>query len=223
MQAADSDEEDADEAESDVVDTADVADATTPDEGAWSGMPAEGWADDGRWGDDAEPDVGLPPVSAPATQEEEAAEAPNVGAGALQEVAPVERTADGDLWQSVVQQLLQNDSIVALARQLALQAQLIARDGELWTLRVESSSVNQAGARERLRAALEAAGHARQLQVEQGVVTDSPARRLAVENLARQQIAQDIVKSNPLVQTLMRDFGAKIVPGSIKPISIQPE
>ena len=223
IQAADSDEEDSDEAESDAVDAADVTDATAPDEGAWSGMPDEGWADDGRWGDDAEPDVGLSPVSAPAAQEEEAAEAPNVGASALQEVAPVERTADGDLWQSVVQQLLQNDSIVALARQLALQAQLIARDGELWTLRVESSSVNQAGARERLRAALEAAGHARQLQVEQGAVTDSPARRLAVENLARQQIAQDIVKSNPLVQTLMRDFGAKIVPGSIKPISIQPE
>jgi DNA polymerase-3 subunit gamma/tau len=223
MQAADSDEEDADEAESDVVDTADVADATAPDEGAWSGMPDEGWADDGRWGDDVEPDVGLLPVSAPAAQEEEAAEAPNLGAGALQEVAPVERTVDGDLWQGVVQQLLQNDSIVALARQLALQAQLIARDGESWTLRVESSSLNQAGARERLRAALEAAGHARQLQVEQGAVTDSPARRLAVENHARQQIAQDIVKSNSLVQTLMRDFGAKIVPGSIKPISIQPE
>ena len=114
-------------------------------------------------------------------------------------------------------------AIVALARQLALQAQLVAREGDQWTLRVESNSLNQAGARERLRAALETAGHARQLQIEQGAVTDSPARRLAVETYLRQGIAEDIVNSNALVQTLKRDFGAKIVPGSIKPISIQPE
>ena len=197
-----------------------VADDAGPDEGAWAGMPDEGWADDGRWGDDADVDVGLPMQTMPTHPQDE----PEAQTGGNTQDAPtVERTSEGDLWQTVVQELLQNDAVVALARQLALQSQLVAREGDLWMLRVESNSLNQAGARERLRAALEAAGHARQLQIEQGAVTDSPARRLAVENHLRQGIAEDIVNSNPLVQTLRRDFGAKIVPGSIKPISIQPE
>lgn len=202
-----------------------VSDASGPDEGAWAGMPEEGWGDDGRWGDDAEVDVGLPVHAQPPMEADEAA-APEVSGGyasTAQNAAPVERTPEGDLWFGVVQELLASEAVVAVARQLALQSQLVAREGDLWHLRVESSSLNQVGTRDRLRAALEAAGHARQLQVELGSVTDSPARRLALERQASQLLAEDIVKSNPQVQALMRDFGAKIVPGSIKPISIQPE
>lgn len=202
-----------------------VSDASGPDEGAWAGMPEEGWGDDGRWGDDAEVDVGLPVHAQPPMEADEAA-APEVSGGyasTAQNAAPVERTPEGDLWCGVVQELLASEAVVAVARQLALQSQLVAREGDLWHLRVESSSLNQVGTRDRLRAALEAAGHARQLQVELGPVTDSPARRLALERQASQLLAEDIVKSNPQVQALMRDFGAKIVPGSIKPISIQPE
>lgn len=202
-----------------------VSSDSGPDEGAWAGMPEEGWGDDGRWGDDAEVDVGLPVHAQPPMEADEAA-APEVSGGyasTAQNAAPVERTPEGDLWFGVVQELLASEAVVAVARQLALQSQLVAREGDLWHLRVESSSLNQVGTRDRLRAALEAAGHARQLQVELGPVTDSPARRLALERQASQLLAEDIVKSNPQVQALMRDFGAKIVPGSIKPISIQPE
>ncbi|GGH55917.1 hypothetical protein GCM10010975_14010 [Comamonas phosphati] len=201
------------------------SDESGPDDGAWAGMPDEAWADEGRWGDDAGVDVGLPmdapPLSAQAETQEFAAPAyPQAGA---EPVPQVERTELGDLWQAVVQQLDEAQAIVALGRQLALQSQLVAREGGLWTLRVETNSLNQAGARERLRAALEAAGHARQLEVEQGATTDTPARRQAVIVHARQRIAEEIVTSNPLVQTLVREHGAKIVPGSIKPVSIQPE
>lgn len=100
--------------------------------------------------------------------------------------------------------------------------QLVAREGDTWTLRVESSSLAQPAKSERLRAALEAAGLARQLHVEQGAVVDSPARRNAVASHERQRIAEDIVMNHSLVQTLIRSHGAKIVPGSIKPVSIQP-
>lgn len=196
-----------------------VSSDSGPDEGAWAGMPEEGW------GDDAEVDVGLPVHAQPPMEADEAA-APEVSGGyasTAQNAAPVERTPEGDLWFGVVQELLASEAVVAVARQLALQSQLVAREGDLWHLRVESSSLNQVGTRDRLRAALEAAGHARQLQVELGLVTDTPARRLALERQASQLLAEDIVKSNPQVQALMRDFGAKIVPGSIKPISIQPE
>lgn len=206
-------------------DMADAPEEQDASEAAWAGMPDEGWSDDGRWGDDADLDVGQPPHAMPPMESDEpAAQSASGGyVSTAQDAAPVERTAEGDLWFGVVQQLLQSEAVVAVARQLALQSQLLGRDGDLWRLRVESNSLNQAGTRDRLRAALEAAGHARQLQVEQGPVTDSPARRLALERKASQLLAEDIVKSNPQVQTLMRDFGAKIVPGSIKPISIQPE
>lgn len=120
----------------------------------------------------------------------------------------------------MVQQLIDADAVNALARQLALQSQLLERTGDLWTLRVETSSLSQPGSRERLRAALEAAGFARQLEVEQGAVVDTPARRNAVVAYERQCIAEQIVLNNAMVQTLVREHGAKIVPGSIKPISI---
>ena len=208
-----------------VVDMADAPEEPDASEAAWAGMPDEGWSDDGRWGDDADLDVGQPLHAMPPMESDEPAVQSASGGyvSTAQDAAPVERTAEGDLWFGVVQQLLQSEAVVAVARQLALQSQLLGREGDLWRLRVESSSLNQAGTRDRLRAALEAAGHARQLQVEQGPVTDSPARRLALERQASQLLAEEIVKSNPQVQTLMRDFGAKIVPGSIKPISIQPE
>ncbi len=225
--AAEADHMPADDASesAEAVDMVDAPEEQDAGEAAWAGMPDEGWSDDGRWGDDADLDVGQPLHAMPPMESDEppAQSAGGGYASTAQDAAPVERTPEGDLWFDVVQQLLQSEAVVAVARQLALQSQLLGREGDLWRLRVESSSLNQAGTRDRLRAALEAAGHARQLQVEQGPVTDSPARRLALERQASQLLAEDIVKSNPQVQTLMRDFGAKIVPGSIKPISIQPE
>ncbi len=128
------------------------------------------------------------------------------------------RTDEGDVWYATVQQLVAAEAITALVRELALQSQLVARDAGHWLLRVERESLNQPTARERLRAALEAHGHATQISVELGVVIDSPARRNAHAAAERQRVAQEIVENDPYVQTLMRDFGAKIVPGSIKPV-----
>ncbi|WP_026436786.1 DNA polymerase III subunit gamma/tau [Acidovorax sp. JHL-9] len=126
-------------------------------------------------------------------------------------------TDEGDVWHRTVQQLVVAETITALVRELALQSQLVARDGGHWLLRVERESLNQPLARERLRAALEAAGHASQISVEVGVVIDSPARRNAAAAAERQRVAEDIVMNDPYVQSLVRDYGAKIVPGSIKP------
>ncbi len=127
-------------------------------------------------------------------------------------------TEEGDLWHTTVQQLVAAEAISALVRELALQSQLVARDGGHWLLRVERESLNQPTARERLRAALESAGHASQISVELGMVIDSPARRNAAAAAERQRRAEEIVANDPYVQSLMRDFGAKIVPGSVKPV-----
>ena len=126
-------------------------------------------------------------------------------------------TEDGDVWHATVQQLVASESITALVRELALQSQLVARDGDHWLLRVERESLNQPTARERLRAALEAAGHAARISVEVGQVIDSPARRNAAAAAERQRRAEEIVNNDPYVQSLVRDHGARIVPGSIKP------
>ena len=127
-------------------------------------------------------------------------------------------TEEGGLWHATVQQLVADEAITALVRELALQSQLVARDGDHWMLRVERESLNQPASRERLRAALSAAGHAASLSVEVGVVSDSPARRNAAAAAERQRAAEDIIQNDPFVQSMMRDFGAKIVPGSIKPV-----
>jgi DNA polymerase III subunit gamma/tau len=129
------------------------------------------------------------------------------------------QTEEGHFWTETVRGLVKGDAIAALVRELALQSQLIARDSDQWHLRIESESLNQGTARERLQTALNAAGHAVKLVVEIGKVSDSPALRNAAAQLEKQQAAEDLIHSDPLVQSMMQDFGAKIVPGSIKLIS----
>jgi DNA polymerase-3 subunit gamma/tau len=126
-------------------------------------------------------------------------------------------TPEGDVWYELVQQLVQAEAINALVRELALQSQLVARDRDTWMLRVERESLNSTTSRERLQAALANAGHAVRLAVEVGRVTDSPAKRNAAAAAAKQEAAEALILNDPYVQTLMRDFGAKIVPGSIQP------
>jgi DNA polymerase-3 subunit gamma/tau len=126
-------------------------------------------------------------------------------------------TEEGEFWHSTVQRLIAGDAITAMVRELALQSQLVARDTDQWILRVERESLNQSGSRDRLATALQAVGHDVRLAVEIGRVTDSPARRNMAQAAERQLAAEKIIFEDPFVQTMMRDFGAKIVPGSIKP------
>ena len=139
-------------------------------------------------------------------------------AGAARPATTFVPTQDGDFWHTAVQQLVDGEAIVALVRELALQSQLVARDTGHWLLRVERESLNQPASRERLQNALQTAGHAVSLSVEVGPVGDSPARRNAAAAAQKQSAAEEIILSDPFVQEMMRDFGAKIVPGSIKPV-----
>ena len=126
--------------------------------------------------------------------------------------------AEGDFWHGVVQDLVAREAINALVRELALQSQLMVRADRQWTLQVESESLGQSAARERLQAALAEAGHAVRLQVSIGPVSDSPARRNKIAADQRLKAAESLLMADPFVQEMIRDFGAKIVPGSIKPL-----
>ena len=129
----------------------------------------------------------------------------------------VQATPEGGVWLDVVQGLMAQEAITALVRELALQSQLMARDTDQWQLRVERETLNHAASRERLQAALQAAGHGDvKLHIEIGPVTDSPARRLAVKAAEKMLAAQDLIQNDPLVLAMVRDFGAKIVPGSLQ-------
>lgn len=159
------------------------------------------------------PDVDDAPVAEPAPR----------AAPPVQDFTPaplpqeVATTPLGDAWYAVVKQLVQAEAVTALVRELALQSQLVAQDGDSWTLQVERTSLNQATAKERLRKALAEAGHCQQLVVENGVAADTPAKRNTAAAQRLQKQAEAIVLADPQVQTLMREHGAKIVPGSIRP------
>jgi DNA polymerase III subunit gamma/tau len=159
--------------------------------------------------------------SAPSARTEQRTER----AGLNSAIAPAELvpTPEGDVWHAAVQQLLEAEAIAALVRELALQSQLVARtspsnDGEPhdWLLRIERESLSQSGSREKLQLALETLGHSVRLSIEIGPASDTPAKRIAAATAETQRMAQDIITQDAYVQQLMRDFGAKIVPGSIK-------
>ena len=170
----------------------------------------------------------LAPTPAPESEEPRTAAPRQVQTLQVRQASePTERTTpralvtteEGDFWVHTVRNLISSEAINALVREFALQSQLIARDTDQWHLRIESESLNQGVARERLQTALHDAGHSVKLVVEIGKVSDSPAQRNAVALAEKQKAAEDLIHSDPLVQAMVQDFGAKIVPGSIKLIS----
>ena len=134
------------------------------------------------------------------------------------EVPQIVATPEGEFWHKLVMEMSAAETINALVRELGLQSQLVARDTDTWMLRVERESLNSTTSRERLQKALETAGYPVRLTVEVGRVQDSPAKRNAAAAAQRQAGAEAIIINDSYVQSLMRDYGAKIVPGSIKPL-----
>jgi DNA polymerase III subunit gamma/tau len=123
-----------------------------------------------------------------------------------------------DAWCAIVQTLLDAEALSALTRELAVQAQLVARGEDRWTLQVEQNSLSQPSLRDKLQAILAAQGHDVALVVQVGPVADSWARRNAALLEQKLERAKEIIMGDEFVQKMMRDFGAKIVPGSIKAI-----
>ena len=84
-------------------------------------------------------------------------------------------------------------------------------------LRVERESLNQPASRDKLQTALAGIGHAVKITIEIGGVADSPARRNKVAAEARQRVAEEAIHNDPDVQAMMRDWDARVVPGTLKP------
>jgi DNA polymerase-3 subunit gamma/tau len=131
----------------------------------------------------------------------------------------------GNRWYALIKPLCDQGLLAALARELALQAGLRAIDASAtpprWTLTVERETLRTPALRDKLAAVLAGAlGHAVELDVEAGTPDDSPARRDAAARLRRQADAEATIQGDPVVRELLTQFKtARIVPGSIKPVS----
>jgi DNA polymerase-3 subunit gamma/tau len=122
----------------------------------------------------------------------------------------------GEQWLSVVQDMVKAQLIQAMTRELAMQSQLMEQADGVWHLQVESESLKSASNRERLQLALQSLGHAVTLQVAQGPVQDSPARRITALQQQRMSQAQADILNHPSVQRLINEYDAKIIPGTLR-------
>ncbi len=108
-------------------------------------------------------------------------------------------------------------------QQLAMQSELLAFDDAetvlALKLRVPVETLLSAGSADKLSAALEAHyGKPVRLTTEFGAVNRTAHAADVAEQAERQRQAEQTLHEDPFVQSLMRDFGATIVPGSIRPV-----
>jgi DNA polymerase III subunit gamma/tau len=154
----------------------------------------------------------------PETQSIRAQAAPEIVVPSIELQTSLDAALSDD-WADLVAKLIANDAIKSMVRELALQSQLQSRNGPYWILRVESASLTNEAVVQKLQAAINihfSPDSAITLATEMGPVDDTPVRRNHAAAQARQQHAEALIHSDPLVQDMVLNWGAKVVPGSIK-------
>jgi DNA polymerase-3 subunit gamma/tau len=125
---------------------------------------------------------------------------------------------DGD-WPKLAAML----PLRGVVQQLAQQSEMIrcdsSEDQVQLCLRVPIETLCSAGSVDKLGTALsEYFGKQVRVATEVGPVQQTANAVAEAERAARQREAEQAMQNDPFVQTLIREFGATIVPGSIKPI-----
>ncbi|HYA65843.1 MAG TPA: DNA polymerase III subunit gamma/tau C-terminal domain-containing protein, partial [Burkholderiaceae bacterium] len=130
------------------------------------------------------------------------------------ERAAVERIEDLD-WPALAAGL----KLSGLARELALRSELVARNGDHFTLRAPVKALLEAGNEARVRAALtEHFGRPIRLTTQVGATSgETAASRNESARAARQKEAEDAIYADPFVRELIENFGASVDPRSIRP------
>lgn len=130
------------------------------------------------------------------------------------------QTFNGD-WRGLVEQNLK----LGLARALAQNCEMVSFDDNSITLRVAESNKHLVSAsyQEKLSSAInQHFGKKIKLHVdingEANTEMITPAKQTAVEKSTIQSSAEAAIMNDGFVQSLMNDFGATIIPNSIKPI-----
>lgn len=114
-------------------------------------------------------------------------------------------------------------AVRGVAHQLAQQSELIKCDSSgpaaLIHLRIPLDTLRSAGSVDKLAAALtEHFGRTVKVETELGNVRHTANAQAMAAQAERQRQAEQTARNDPFIQSMMREFGASIVPGSIKPI-----
>jgi DNA polymerase-3 subunit gamma/tau len=107
-----------------------------------------------------------------------------------------------------------------ISYQLAFNSELMALEGNTLKLNVPVPQYAEASQVAKLKAALaDRLGQTVDVLVEVGPARRTAAAHDAATRAQRQQEAEREIGADPFVQSLIREFGASIVPGSIRPIT----
>ncbi|WP_042268670.1 DNA polymerase III subunit gamma/tau [Paraburkholderia heleia] len=113
-------------------------------------------------------------------------------------------------------------TLTGISYQLAFNSELTALEGTLLKLSVPVPQYAEASQVAKLKAALaERLGKTVEVSVEVGPARRTAAALDAADRAQRQREAEREIGADPFVQQLIRDFGASIVPGSIRPVAPQ--
>ncbi|TDG06911.1 DNA polymerase III subunit gamma/tau [Paraburkholderia guartelaensis] len=111
-------------------------------------------------------------------------------------------------------------SLKGISYQLAFNSELTALEGTLLKLSVPVPQYAEASQVAKLKTALaERLGKTVEVNVEVGPARRTAAALDAADRAQRQREAEREIGADPFVQQLIRDFGASIVPGSIRPVA----
>ncbi|WP_323017705.1 DNA polymerase III subunit gamma/tau [Castellaniella sp.] len=112
--------------------------------------------------------------------------------------------------------------VTGAARALALNSEWLSGDEHRVRLRVAIHTLIEGGAHDRLRTVLsEYFGRVLRLDIEYGDTGDDTAAAVDQATRAqRQQAAEQAADSDDLVQTLVGQFAARVVPGSVRPPAV---
>ena len=190
----------------------------------WDDMPPDEYmpltaADEGYYGlpddnympvFDSGPDdvrVNATPASAPA---------PVVDKRPLPPAVPLDPLGFQGDWPALAVDL----PLKGISYQLAFNSELMALEGSTLKLNVPVPQYAEASQVAKLKVALaEKLGQNVDVLVEVGPARRTAAARDAAMRAQRQQEAEREIGADPFVQSLIREFGASIVPGSIRPIT----
>ncbi|PVY34482.1 DNA polymerase-3 subunit gamma/tau [Paraburkholderia silvatlantica] len=113
-------------------------------------------------------------------------------------------------------------TLKGISYQLAFNSELTALEGTLLKLSVPVPQYAEASQVAKLKTALaERLGKTVEVSVEVGPARRTAAALDAADRAQRQREAEREIGADPFVQQLIRDFGASIVPGSIRPVAPQ--
>jgi DNA polymerase-3 subunit gamma/tau len=123
---------------------------------------------------------------------------------------------DGD-WPALAGKL----PLRGVVQQLAQQSELVGCDatgGAVQVqLRIPLETLRSAGSVDKLSAALSEHFNATvRVETQIGAVSCTAHAQNLADRAERQRQAEETMRSDPFVQTLMKEFGATIVPGTIK-------